>query len=380
MTENQIQQDLTYYVVHNLINGTFESGDLNGWQTYIYEYGAATAIIEASVTAASTGSYGCRLYGWTQVPAIGDSQAYGTLTQTISTAFTKLAFDYMVATPLGVPANTSVYMCMYLMCIDDATGSETNVPLMDVYDWCDWTHFEMTKDAIIAAILAYSDPDVYRLGQVTTITFEYYVYGNDADAPVAIEVALDNIITTSTQDNLISKSLGYQVQQSIGVQASLEYSVIPVWCNGGFELGDLTCWDSNASYGMYDTAEINVITDAKYTGVYGCQLLNEHNDDYTDYSQLWLRQEYLADNWDIVTFRYKVNNDTYIVPARFWVTLSFIDEYEYEDEVTILEVINPVAGSWIDISVDRSSIDLGTGHWSTTTKIRFRQLLGSPPA
>jgi hypothetical protein len=388
----RVTYDLTYYILCSMPFEGFEDG-LDNWPlysswtyTYVSDDLSSATMSWDTTTEPHSGTYAGRLYTDSIASPGGYAESgIGTI-RGITNDFNTIGFWYKINITYGYDAEFYAVVA-YI----DEYGYEQFVELCYIYNGttCDWTYIEVNLNTI--------DIGTGSWGQIVPILFAVYTWAY-ADTESELEVLIDDITTRiceSSQLDLeynirsvvakeVTHSLKYCVPIDVSpIELGLEYDTQLPWCNGGFELGDLTCWDSNTLGGTYDTAEINVTTDAKYTGTYGCQLLNEHDDDYSTYGQLWLRQEYLADNWNVVTFRYKVNTDTYTVSARFWVTLSFIIEYEgdeYENEIPILDITDPVAGSWIDVSISRGGIDLGEGYWGTTTKIKFRQRLGEEPS
>lgn len=117
-------------------NGDFETGDLTGWTKDEYN-----AVVAVSAGAKRTGTYGCSIAVTTEDSGDGT----GSISQSISTTFDTIRFDYKVAA-FADPPTTSVWLGVYASVHDESH----NVQQLEVYaaqltTTGDWATLSLTK-------------------------------------------------------------------------------------------------------------------------------------------------------------------------------------------------------------------------------------------
>jgi len=123
-------------------NGDFETGDLTGWTK-----GEYNAVVAVSAGAKRTGTYGCSIAVTTEDSGDG----WGSVSQSISTAFDTVRFDCKVAA-FADPPTTSVWFSVSVSVHDESHNDQVcEVYAAEISSTSDWATLPITKAACEAA-------------------------------------------------------------------------------------------------------------------------------------------------------------------------------------------------------------------------------------
>jgi hypothetical protein len=126
-------------------NGDFETGDLTGWTK-----GEYNAVVAVSADAKRTGTYGCSI----TVTTTDAGDGSGTVSQSISTDFGTLRFDYKIAA-LADPPATAVWLGVSVSAHDESHNvQDVEVYAAQISSAGDWTTLSITKAECEAAFPA----------------------------------------------------------------------------------------------------------------------------------------------------------------------------------------------------------------------------------
>jgi hypothetical protein len=352
---------LTYMVVHTVLNGDFETGDLTNWISDVSVWEPATIVTEVNEISAHSGTYGieCRI-----TTDVSDAGGYSYPSQDyITSAFDQLEFWYKINTCDGASeGNTYLILNINGYAIFVLYPTEAS----------DWTYFVISKDIeIVTGPLLPSNQIEFQICNYNTTegSSDFQVFIDDVAVRCIgdIECSLEYTITPVVL-------MEYDSQYCISItpsplQSVLAYSIRPLWCNGGFELGDLTCWTETCDEG----STFNVVGEAAHSGSYGCALVSISNGYYNGYLELY--QEYFSNQWDTLSFWYKVH-DVVGGGARLRVQMSYLywpswdPGHSYWDMWIVYADEDLVTDDWIYVTIDRATVEddldanLGVGRWT----------------